>query len=116
MAKLDLCYGVVMRIAPYVFLIAVLVVQAAPAARAAPDAGAVNSNVLPVVDAAGRKGTRNYTGDATTATQSDATETKPAVTAEALEQCMATWDTGTHITKAKWREICKRQLEDRDAR
>jgi hypothetical protein len=27
---------------------------------------------------------------------------------------MNTWDTGTHITKSKWREICQRQLKDRE--
>jgi hypothetical protein len=105
-----------MRIGLSIFLMAVCAMQAAPAAWAAPDAGAVNFDALPVLDAVGRKGTRNYMGDATTPTQSDATDTKPAVTADALEQCMATWDTGTHITKTKWREICKRQLEDRDTR
>lgn len=32
-----------------------------------------------------------------------------------LASCMATWDKGTHITKARWREICARTLKDQEA-
>jgi hypothetical protein len=32
-----------------------------------------------------------------------------------LASCMATWDKGTHITKARWREICARTLRDQEA-
>jgi len=32
-----------------------------------------------------------------------------------LEGCMATWDASTHISKDKWREICRRQIRARAA-
>ena len=70
----------------------------------------------PIIEVQARKGTRLYSPDGT-----GAAPTLPADTAtqaqsaeEALEQCMNTWDTGTHITKSKWREICQRQLKDRE--
>ncbi len=28
---------------------------------------------------------------------------------------MAIWDAATHITKSKWREICRRQVNERSA-
>jgi hypothetical protein len=28
---------------------------------------------------------------------------------------MATWDKGTHISKSRWREICLRNADDREA-
>jgi hypothetical protein len=73
-----------------------------------------------------RKGTRNFVPDGTdtgiapappaTTTQAEPTTT-PAVKAadDALQQCMETWDAGTHITKSNWKAICKRQLRERDA-
>jgi hypothetical protein len=66
----------------------------------------------------GRKGTRNYIPD----TYSDQVlqDTTPAgsekeTETKALDDCIATWDAGTHITKSKWREICKRQIKERGA-
>ncbi len=59
-----------------------------------------------------RKGTRNYKAGAEAAPLPDP-ESKGLSNKEKLAQCMDTWDTGTHITKSKWREICKRQLNDR---
>jgi hypothetical protein len=69
----------------------------------------------PIVEPAARKGTRAYTPDGTETAVPAATPqvTAPAGT-DALAQCMDTWDAGTHITKSKWREICIRQLKDRD--
>lgn len=32
-----------------------------------------------------------------------------------MRTCMATWDKGTHITKARWREICARTLREQQA-
>jgi len=66
-------------------------------------------------DVAARKGTRNYRqGDsATTTTTPSTTDINPSAgtsPAEKIAQCMETWDTGTHISKSKWREICQRQL------
>jgi hypothetical protein len=48
-------------------------------------------------------------------------EDKPAPTeeesgylaTEPLESCVARWDAGTHMSKAKWRETCKRVSEER---
>jgi hypothetical protein len=67
-------------------------------------------------DTAGRKGTRNYRPgeDAATTTPSISATLKPDSISdeEKITQCMETWDKGTHITKSKWHEICKRQLND----
>jgi hypothetical protein len=68
----------------------------------------------PLVQLAGRKGTRAYmpgeSGAPTVPSDADTTAEK-----DSLEECMAIWDAGTHITKSKWREICKRQLKERAA-
>ena len=32
---------------------------------------------------------------------------------EPLESCVARWDAGTHMSKAKWRETCKRVSDER---
>ncbi len=62
-----------------------------------------------------RKGTRTYMPDgSTTPVPADTSQAQAADTSEALEQCMATWDAGTHISKSNWRTICIRQLKDRD--
>lgn len=71
----------------------------------------------PSAESLTRRGTRNYRpGDDTagTATPSISTTLKPDSISEEekLTQCMETWDKGTHITKSKWREICRRQLND----
>ena len=67
-------------------------------------------------EVAARRGTRNYRpdgGTATTTTPSTAV-TAPSASgmslSDKLDQCMETWDAGTHISKSKWREICQRQL------
>ncbi len=61
-----------------------------------------------------RKGTRNYVpGEAGALTVPSDTQTGPE--RDSLEECMAIWDAGTHITKSKWREICKRQIKERAA-
>jgi hypothetical protein len=71
-----------------------------------------------VVNAQGRKGTRIYTPDssadygALVEGQEKATATPDATSQEKLDQCMASWDAGTHITKQNWRKICERQLSD----
>lgn len=68
----------------------------------------------PLVHLAGRKGTRNYApGEAGEFTVPSDTEAAPE--RDTLEECMSVWDAGTHITKSKWREICKRQLKERAA-
>jgi hypothetical protein len=66
----------------------------------------------PLVRVAGRKGTREYVpGESGALTVPSGTETPPE--RDTLEACMAIWDAGTHITKPKWREICKRQIKER---
>jgi hypothetical protein len=77
--------------------------------------GQTGVDVAQLTEPAGRKGTRNYRdGESTTPAPSDPATMKNdgLSTTDKLAQCMETWDTGTHITKAKWREICKRQLDD----
>jgi hypothetical protein len=74
------------------------------------------SDVAPVVEPVARKGTRAYKPDgAAPALPADAAQTNSPSGDDALAQCIATWDAGTHISPSKWREICKRQLKDRDA-
>ncbi len=62
-----------------------------------------------------RKGTRNYFLEDGTAPEASPVGSDPASEAKALEDCIAIWDAGTHITKSKWREICQRQLKERGA-
>ena len=78
---------------------------------------AIGSNHL-VVKTGGRKGTRVYAPDESAdykelvEGQEKATATHDATSQEKLDQCMASWDSGTHITKPNWRKICERQLSD----
>jgi hypothetical protein len=60
-----------------------------------------------------RKGTRNYIPD--TYSERALEDPSPVSEAKALEDCMATWDEGTHISKSSWREICHRQIKERGA-
>ena len=32
---------------------------------------------------------------------------------EPIESCIARWDAGTHMSKAQWRQVCKRVNEER---
>ena len=69
-----------------------------------------------MVQRVARKGTRNYSpGDSLTS--DDNTPAKPDAIAEAkaLEDCLRAWDAGTHITQSHWKEICKRQVNERGA-
>jgi hypothetical protein len=68
-----------------------------------------------VVEIQGRKGTRNYGSDGVEVTteskgSTDSSAETPEARQERLEQCMASWDSKTHITKDNWRKICVRQL------
>ena len=82
-----------------------------------PKVTASGSNSL-VIKAEGRKGTRVYTPDdsedyrALVEGEEKATATHEPTAQEKLDQCMGSWDTGTHITKANWRKICERQLSE----
>jgi hypothetical protein len=67
------------------------------------------------VEIQGRKGTRNYGSDDIEVTteskgSTDSSAETPEARQERLEQCMASWDSKTHITKDNWRKICVRQL------
>jgi hypothetical protein len=68
--------------------------------------------------AEGRKGTRIYTPDesgdydALVEGQEKAIAAPETTSKEKLDQCMASWDIKTHITKANWRTICQRELSD----
>src|SRR5262249_14343356 len=73
-----------------------------------------------MVKTEGRKGTRVYTQDQSVEygtlvegqERAAATASQDATSNQKLDQCMASWDTGTHITQANWRKICERQLAD----
>jgi len=56
-----------------------------------------------IVQLAQRKGTRGYQG-----------VPSQYSTPNRLESCMETWDRATHISKTRWREICKQQIKDID--
>jgi hypothetical protein len=84
---------------------------------------------MPALHLAARKGTRNFrpddagapdagaAGAPSAATPPSKLEDKPETPADSgsLEGCMATWDKGTHISKSRWREICQRNANDREA-
>ena len=78
---------------------------------------AIGSNPF-VVKTEGRKGTRIYAPDesedyrALVEGEEKATGSPGQTAKEKLDQCIASWDTKTHITKANWRKICERQLSD----
>jgi hypothetical protein len=77
----------------------------------------VTRSVSPVVMVTGRKGTRSYEPDdiGTTALAKDVASSSagtPEARQQRIEECMASWDNKTHITKDDWRNICVRELSD----
>ncbi|MFN3624038.1 MAG: hypothetical protein ACK4TP_08250 [Hyphomicrobium sp.] len=82
---------------------------------AAPVVAEATVETAQLTEPAARKGTRNYRPGEDTAPPASTTNLKSddLSQSEKLAQCMETWDTGTHITKSKWREICIRQLNER---
>jgi hypothetical protein len=103
-----------MVLARTLLAIALLATPLGTGAFAAP-LGADGPNSGTVIEQVQRKGTRNYRPDGESPAAADAGSATPTVSRnEKLDQCMATWDEGTHITKSKWREICLRQLDARD--
>ena len=72
---------------------------------------AIGSNPV-VVRTEGRKGTRIYTPDPSEDGLEKATSSPEQTKKEKLDQCMASWDTKTHITKANWQQICQRELSN----
>jgi hypothetical protein len=112
--------GLAMRSVGMVLLSGFIAVSATMSTAGLADAESLKPSEIgsgpgPVVQVQ-RKGTRNYDGAAAGAL-SVPSDKESAVGPESssLDQCMATWDAGTHITKTKWREICQRQIRDRDA-
>lgn len=106
------------RLHPLHLLLAVSLSFALAGPSLAAVAVAIKGAKLPV-ELAARKGTRIYTpGEADTTPPADSTGTS-AKTSDAdpnsLEGCMAIWDKGTHITRSKWSEICRRQIKERQA-
>jgi hypothetical protein len=63
-----------------------------------------------------RKGTRNYqTSDGAAMAPGTAGETSKTSNSgtRALDDCMAYWDAGTHMTKDEWRVSCERLISER---
>lgn len=63
-----------------------------------------------------RKGTRNYQpGDSATMAPGTTGQTSKTSTSgtQALDNCMAYWDPGTHMSKAEWRVSCERLISER---
>jgi hypothetical protein len=66
----------------------------------------------PVVMVAGRQGTRNYRPDAAeSSAQAQENSAQLEETKTRLDQCMVSWDRGTHITQSSWRQICEREIK-----
>lgn len=66
-----------------------------------------------LVQLAAHKGTHDSVPDATAPHTTSPGRSNAASEAKALKDCMAIWDTDTHISKSKWKEICRRQLKER---
>lgn len=97
-------------------LVVLCAAQAGDAVFAAPVMAPAPAGVAPIIEPVQRKGTRAYKADGTQpAASADTAPAKSPSGDDALAQCIATWDAGTHITPSKWREICVRQLKDRDS-
>jgi hypothetical protein len=115
LSRLQKCYLRGMSFARSL-LVVLCAAQAGDTALAANVVPPPRPDVAPVVEPVARKGTRAYRPDgATPAVPADAAQANSTSGDDALAQCIATWDAGTHISPSKWREICKRQLNDRDA-
>ncbi len=75
-----------------------------------------------IVKIEGRKGTRLYRPDETedydaltdAQEKAAAAATHEPTPEERLDECMASWDEKTHITKSSWRLICQRQIKENE--
>jgi hypothetical protein len=66
------------------------------------------------VQIAVRKGTRNYPPeDGAPLSPAEKAPQGTSTVSDALEKCMALWDTDTHMTKDEWRESCERVIKER---
>ena len=70
-----------------------------------------------VIKTDGRRGTRlcrpddSESYDPLVEGEEKATATHEPTPEERLEECMASWNEKTHITKSSWRLICQRQIK-----
>ena len=65
-----------------------------------------------IVKIEGRKGTRLYRPDESEAQEKAAAEKTSGE--KKLDECMASWDTKTHIAKSNWRQICEREIKNNE--
>jgi hypothetical protein len=87
-----------------------------------PTTGSVSSPLAPNTGVGGLPLTSTSSGApaAAAATSNSGAIAPPSGTASLgamgrdMPECMAAWDNRTHITKSRWREICKRSLADLD--
>jgi hypothetical protein len=87
-----------------------------------PTTGSVSSPLAPNTGVGGLPLTSTSSGApaAAAATSNSGAIAPPSATASLgamgrdMPECMAAWDNRTHITKSRWREICKRSLADLD--
>ncbi|HUJ38751.1 MAG TPA: hypothetical protein VLW88_13875 [Hyphomicrobium sp.] len=70
----------------------------------------------PAVMVAGRKGTRNYAPDdaGSAAAASESSSQEQDTEKARLDQCLASWDKGTHISQSSWRQICVREIKSNE--
>jgi hypothetical protein len=87
-----------------------------------PTTGSVSSPLAPNTGVGGLPLTSTSSGApaAAAATATSGAIAPPSGTASLgamgrdMPECMAAWDNRTHITKSRWKEICKRSLADLD--
>ena len=87
-----------------------------------PTTGSVSSPLAPNTGVGGLPLTSTSSGApaAAAATSTSGAIAPPSGTASLgamgrdLPECMSAWDRKTHITKSRWKEICKRSLADLD--
>jgi hypothetical protein len=112
----DACYMTSMPFARSLFILVCCTAPVGHAACAGFFVAETEPDALQILEPVARKGTRSYMSDsAATAAPADAQQAPAAVSTDALDQCMATWDASTHISKSNWKDICKRQLKESDA-
>ena len=96
--------------------------QAISPAPVVPTTGSVSSPLAPNTGVGGLPLTSTSSGApaAAAATSTSGAIAPPSGTASLgamgrdMPECMAAWDSRTHITKSRWKEICKRSLADLD--
>ncbi len=96
-----------------IFCLAAFALLATPTiSLAAPSFSTTPQTPSSLVPVEGRKGTRNYVPDEASDVTGETAVQKPPMHEDRIEQCMESWDSRTHITKAHWKAICERQLSE----